>query len=317
MMYLILGLVFASALGLLLAADRFLRRRQLVDGRALRDRLTPTVSPTAGAVRILKEDRASQLAMLNQLLSGRRLTARVAKALEQAGSRQTVGAFLMTCAIGGGIGLLIGRRFGVPVASVAAAAGFLIPVLMVRRKQHRRIVTFQAQLPDAIDMLVNAMKAGYSLQAAMKFVGDEVPPPLGPEFARFYDEQRLGMDVRAALTALQSRVDTLDLRMFVTALQIQRETGGNLAEIMSTLATLMRERSATRGQIDTLTAEPRLSAVVLTLLPVSLFVLFNVLNRDYMSTLYTSPLGRFLIVYGAVSTAIGYLILRTMGNIDV
>ncbi|HWZ58223.1 MAG TPA: type II secretion system F family protein [Gemmatimonadaceae bacterium] len=316
-MYLILGLVFASVLGLLVATDRFIRRRQLVDARALRDRLTPTVTPDAGAVRILKDDRASQLEPLNQLLSGLRVTTRVAKALEQAGSPQTVGAFLMTCAIGGGIGFLIGRGFGMPVASVLTAAGLLAPVFILKRKQHRRIATFQAQLPDAIDMLVNAMKAGYSLQAAMKFVGDEVPPPLGPEFARFYDEQRLGMDVRAALSALQSRVDTLDLRMFVTAMLIQRETGGNLAEIMSNLSTLMRQRAATRGQIDTLTAEPRMSAVVLTLLPIGLFVLFNVLNREYMSTLYTTPVGRFLMAYGAVSTVIGYLILRAMGNIDV
>jgi len=164
---------------------------------------------------------------------------------------------------------------------------------------------------------VNAMKAGYSLQAAMKFIGEEMSAPLGPEFTRFYDEQRLGMDVRVALNNLATRADTLDMKMFVTALLIQRESGGNLAEVMSNLSSLMRERVALRGEIDTLTAEPRMSAVVLTLLPIALFAAINVMNRDYISTLYTTDSGHTLLIYGGVSIVIGFLVLRRMGNVDI
>ncbi|HMA03625.1 MAG TPA: type II secretion system F family protein, partial [Gemmatimonadaceae bacterium] len=186
-----------------------------------------------------------------------------------------------------------------------------------KRKAAARLKQFQAQLPEAIDMLVNAMKSGYSLQAAIKFAGDEMPVPLGPEFTRVYDEQRLGMELRNALLSLQERVNTLDCKMFVTALLLQRETGGNLAEVLSTLATLMRERVGLRGQIDTLTAEPRMSAVVLALLPVVLFIIVTMANRRYMSPLWTTPMGKILLLYAIASILLGYVVLRKIGQIDI
>lgn len=144
-----------------------------------------------------------------------------------------------------------------------------------------------------------------------------MPEPLGPEFTRVYDEQRLGMELRNALLSLQERVDTLDCKMFVTALLLQRETGGNLAEVLSTLATLMRERVGLRGQIDTLTAEPRMSAVVLALLPVVLFVIVTMANRTYMSPLWTTSMGKILLLYAIASILLGYVVLRKIGQIDI
>jgi tight adherence protein B len=161
------------------------------------------------------------------------------------------------------------------------------------------------------------MKSGYSLQAAIKFAGDEMPEPLGPEFARVYDEQRLGMEMRNALFKLQERVDTLDCKMFVTALLLQRETGGNLAEVLTNLSTLMRERVGLRGQIETLTAEPKLSAVILSLMPVALFLIVATLNRDYMSPLWETPGGRLLSLFGVMSVILGYFVLRRIGQIDI
>jgi tight adherence protein B len=192
-----------------------------------------------------------------------------------------------------------------------------LPLVHLRRKQRARLKKFEEQLPEAVDMLVNAMKSGYSLQAAMKFVGEEMNTPLGPEFTRLYDEQRLGMEVRNALLNLQDRIDTLDCKMFVTALLIQRESGGNLAEVLTNLATLMRERVGLRGQIDTLTAEPRMSAVVLGLLPVALFLAVFMLNRDYLTPLWTTTAGRVLSIYGIISVVMGYVILRKIGQIDI
>jgi tight adherence protein B len=125
------------------------------------------------------------------------------------------------------------------------------------------------------------------------------------------------VDVRLALNNLAARSDTLDLKMFVTALLIQRESGGNLAEVMTNLSTLMRERVALRGEIDTLTAEPRMSALVLTLLPLGLFAAINIMNREYVSTLYTTATGHALLMYAGVSILVGYFVLRRMGNVDI
>jgi tight adherence protein B len=315
--FLVLALVFGATMLLVIATYRFTNRRHLAGVDALRERLTPIVPTVASTVRILKEQRASQLEFLNRLLSGKPLTAFITKELARADSSQTPGGFFLTSGLTACIGWFIGNRAGVPVGIVIAAFGAAVPFVYLRWRQGQRIKAFEAQLPDAIDMLVNAMKAGYSLQAAMKFIGDEIVPPLGPIFARFYDEQRLGVDVRVALQGLQERIDTLDVRMFVTALLIQRETGGNLAEIMTSLSTVMRERVSMRGQINTMTAEPKLSAIVLALLPVVLFFLFNMLNHDYMQSLYTTPPGRMMLVYAVVSTTIGYMILRKLGDIDI
>ena len=316
-MLLVLITVFGATMFLIIAAHRFILRRRLTAAELVRARLAPLEPASASAVRILKERRASQLAFLNRLLTGKPATAVITRELQRAGSEQTVGAFLLTSVLTAFVAWYIGSRFALVIGLVLGLLGAATPLFYLRWQQGRRIKKFEAQLPECIDMLVNAMKAGYSLQAAMKFVGDEMPAPLGPVFARFYDEQRLGVDVRLALQNMRDRMDTLDMRMFVTSLLIQRETGGNLSEIMGNLATRMRERAGIRGQIETLTAEPRLSAIVLTLLPPVLFLLFNALNRDYMQPLYTTPFGRALLVYGIVSTTIGYIVLRRMGNIDI
>lgn len=318
MTLLILIAVFAGTMMLVVATYQFVNRQKLVTRDLIQQRLASDATLSSGpALSILKEERASSLEFLNRLLEGRSFTAELATQLERAGSKQTVGAFLLTVAVAAAIGGLIGHRAGTLGAIVIGAIGALMPFLNLKRLQRKRTKALEQQLPEAIDMLVNAMKAGYSLQAAMKFIGEEMSEPLGPEFTRFYDEQRLGVDVRLALNNLATRSDTLDLKMFVTALLIQRESGGNLAEVMTNLSTLMRERVALRGEIDTLTAEPKLSAMVLTLLPLGLFGAINIMNREYVSTLYTTPTGHVLLVYGAVSILIGYIVLRRMGNVDI
>jgi tight adherence protein B len=164
---------------------------------------------------------------------------------------------------------------------------------------------------------VNALRAGYSLQAAMEFVGNELPAPLGPEFARFYDEQRLGVDVRLALVAMQERVGTTDIKMFVTSLLIQRETGGNLGEVLGNLAALMRERVAFRGTVATLTAEPKMSARVLAGLPVVVFLFLSTTNKDFLKPLLTTDTGHFMLAYAVVSVFVGYFVMMRIAKVDM
>ena len=315
-MALVLAGVFLGTILLVIAGYVVVNRRQLVAGDAFRARLAP--APVLGVTSsILKDERTSEILTLNRMLEGKNFTTAVATQIYRAGSKLSVGEFVLLSLVWASFGFLIGRRFDLLVAPLLAVGFGYLPYLNLKRKAAGRLKLFQAQLPEAIDMLVNAMKSGYSLQAAIKFAGDEMPQPLGPEFARVYDEQRLGMELRNALLSLQERVNTLDCKMFVTALLLQRETGGNLAEVLSNLATLMRERVGLRGQIDTLTAEPKMSAIVLALLPVGLFIIVTMANRQYMQPLWTAPMGKMLLLYAIVSIILGYIVLRKIGQIDI
>ena len=212
------------------------------------------------AVSILRDDRSSEIPFLNRLLDGRALTTcdRDPARARRLRRRRPGSSLLIVLALAV-LGLVLGQRFGLRRrAALARARRCFLPLLWLKREAGASArAAFEAQLPEALDMLVNALQAGYSLQAAMEFVGREMPEPLGPEFVRFYDEQRLGMEVRMALLRFQERVGTIDARMFVTSLLIQRETGGNLGEVLTNLATLMRERVTFRVQLATLTAEPQ------------------------------------------------------------
>jgi tight adherence protein B len=161
------------------------------------------------------------------------------------------------------------------------------------------------------------MKAGYSFQAAMNFIGEEMPAPLGPEFSRFYDEQRLGIDVRSALLSLQARVDSMDLKMFVTAVLVQRESGGNLGEVLANISDIMRERFALEGELVTLTAESRLSARILAALPLLVFLGMFALNPGFMRPMLQQTAGHVMLVLAGVSVAAGYLVMVRIADIDV
>ncbi|MBL0940726.1 MAG: type II secretion system F family protein [Gemmatimonadaceae bacterium] len=312
--------VFIGALLLVVGTFVYLNRRRLSAADAARVR----VGDAGGILRsdipvsILRDERVSDLAALNELLSGRGITIRLEKELTHAGSRQKPGEFLLLTLLAAMAGLtitqwLVGGWFsfiGVFVLGV-------VPWLLLRRRQHIRRKQFEIAFPDALDLMTNALRAGYSLQAAMEFVGRESRPPLRAEFLRFYDEQRLGLDVRTALMAMQERIGTEEARLFVTSLVIQRETGGNLVELLTNIATLIRGRLTFQANLETLTAEPKLSARVLAAMPFVMFGVIYSLNKQYMQPLLTEPTGKFLLVYAFVSVVIGYFIMSRIADVDL
>jgi len=317
MQLLILTSVFFGLVFLIVAIYGFVNRETLAASDAAREQLRTGAGGAVSAVSILRDDRSSEIPFLNRLLAGRALTTSIAVQLERAGSEQKTGMFLLTCLAWAVAGLVIGQRYSFLAGVAAGAVGLFLPYLWLKRKQAKRERLFEAQLPESLDMLVNALQAGYSLQAAMEFVGRETPTPLGPEFGRFYDEQRLGMEVRMALLRFQERVGTLDARMFVTSLLIQRETGGNLGEVLTNLATLMRERVTFRMQLASLTAEPRMSAKVLASLPLAVVLLISVINPDFVRPLIDTPMGHKLLIYSACSVAVGYVVMSRIANVDM
>jgi tight adherence protein B len=316
---LILALVFISTVGLMVGAYVFINRRSLTASDSALERLRDVERAPQAARSILRQLSVSDVPVFDRLLAGKDVTAVLEHQIQRAGLTMTPGSFLLRVGISGMLGLIVGRfatsTFVTPIIGAAVGAG--VPLVWLRMKQAKRLRMFQEQLPDAIDMMVSAMKAGYSFQAAMKFIGEEVPTPLGPEFARFYEEQRLGMEVRTALLQLQDRIESLDLKMLVTAILIQRETGGNLGEVLDKISGLMRQRQALKGEIETLTAESKLSARILGSLPFVVFIAINVLNPGFMKPLLARSYGPWLMFGASLSVMMGYWMMMKIADIDI
>ena len=313
---LVLLLVFFGTALLVLGTYAFLNRRRLAAAEVLRKRLGEA-APIAPEQKILRETHHSSVAVVDRLLESLQVSESLEYELRRAGASWTVGEFVLGSAVAASILMLVGQQFGMLTAWIGAGLGAVLPFVVLRNMIKRRQRKFEDQLPDAIDMIVNAMRAGFSFQAALKFVGEEIPSPLGEEFTRVYDEQRLGADVRGALLAMQERVGTLDVKMLVTSLLIQRETGGNLSEVLSGLASLVRDRAALRGQVDTLTAEPKFGGRALALMPVVGFFALLYLNRPMMMPMLTTSLGRYFLLYAAASVAVGYYVLMKLADIEL
>lgn len=316
-MIVVLAAIFLGTLAVIVGGYIFVNRRSLAEAELARERLS-TPEGVERTWRLLKDDKVSDLSFVNRLLTGKDWVEELRLQLMRAGIDMKPGAFIMAwgtfAAFFTFLGLMVlGGIFGF----VLLLLGWVGPFLWLRRRQKKRLRTFETQLPDGVDMLVSAMKAGYSFQAATQFIGDEMPAPAGPEFARFYDEQRLGIDVRTALLNMQGRMDSQDLKMFVTAVLIQRETGGNLGEVLQNLADLIRERIAMRGHIETLVAEPKMSARFLALLPVVVALILTVVSPGFMTPMVTSTGGRITLVAAAFGVVVGYGIMMKIADVDV
>jgi tight adherence protein B len=316
MQFVVLLATFLGVSGLLVGLYTLINRRELAMRAAARSRLEPAAA-AAGATLIMREEEtASDLPFLNALLAGRGLTDDLAIRLRRGGIAMNPATFLLITAVLAGLGIILGSRLGMFGRVVGLAAGIMLPFGWLARKTRKRLLAFELQLPDAIDMLVSALKSGYSFHAATNFLGQELGEPLGPEFGRMYDEQRLGIDARQALLNLQERVGSVDIRMFVTALLIQRETGGNLSEILTNTGTVMRERVAVRGALETLTAEAKLSARLLALLPVAVFLALSLISPEFTGAFTASKGGQLMLLGAAISVATGYAIMMKIANIE-
>lgn len=316
-MIVLLAAVFLATLGVLIGGYILYNRRALAAAEAARERLR-TRTEAERARSLLKDDRVSDVPFINRVLSGIDWVGRLQTVLERAGVTMKPAAFLLVIVVSGLAGTFLGGRMNSSLfAVILTIAGWGAPLYWLKRKQRKRVLAFEQQLPDAIDMLVSAMKAGYSFQAATQFIGDEVSDPLGPEFARFYDEQRLGVDVRTALLSLQDRIDSLDLKMFVTAVIIQRETGGNLGEVLSSIAEVIRQRIAMKGQIQALVAEPKMSARFLAILPIVVFLLLSVGNPNFLRPLLETGVGRMMLLGSGLMVLLGYAVMMRIADVDI
>ncbi len=204
-----------------------------------------------------------------------------------------------------------------PIAVFAAGLGGVLPFLVLRQKRRRWLNAFEAGLPEAIDLLGRAIRAGHPLSSGLQMVADETHEPISSEFRRTFEEQRFGLPFDDAITAMAERVTLVDVRMLVTAILIQRVVGGNLAEVLDNLSTVIRARFVVRRQLRTYTAQGRISGYVLAVLPLAVGTIIYMLNRGYVELLFTSMLGRFMLGSAVFMQLIGYLWIRKIVNIEI
>lgn len=243
----------------------------------------------------------------------------ISRLFQQADVDLTVSRFFITCAIFAGGGAALATFTGlkvyfVPIVAVALGA---MPFLWLVFRRKRRLKKFQAQLPDALELIARALRAGHSLASGFSLVSQEMTEPISKEFARVFEEQNLGIPMDEALDDLTERVPNLDLKFFATAIVLQRQTGGDLAEILDKIGELVRERFRIWGQVQALTGEGRLSGIVLLALPPFLFVAVYRLNPDYCMLLFTDDLGKKMLIGGAVMQLLGALVIKKIVNIKV
>jgi tight adherence protein B len=193
----------------------------------------------------------------------------------------------------------------------------LVPVIFARWKRRRKTLNIEKHMPDAMELLARSLRAGHTLQGTLELASQEIPKPLGTEMRVTYEEQRLGLSLPQAFRRMGERVACQDLRFFVTAVLIQSETGGNLAEILENIGVIIRDRIKLKGKVKGLTAEGRFSALILSLLPIVTFIAFYFINPNYILTLFRDPLGLKLLYGGITSILIGIMIMKRMVNIKV
>jgi len=243
----------------------------------------------------------------------------VNRLFEQADVSLTMGKLL---AISGvlalaGVALAVALQVHFSMYVLAALMMGSVPLVWLLLRRRKRLKQFAVQLPDALEMLARALRAGQSLGSGFNLVSTEVPAPLGKEFGRVFEEQNLGVPLEESLTILADRIPNLDLKFFSTAVILQRQTGGDLAEILDKIGSLVRERFKIWGQVQALTGEGRLSGVVLLALPVLLFVVVYKLNPEYIMTLFTDPMGKKMLIGAVILQILGAVVIRKIVNIRV
>ena len=317
--WIFLALVFVAALTLfegavLLAGGDRVGRRRVANERLKRHAWRIAEDEIAeGGILIDAEERAPLVAFIARILPRRRSLELL---LYRAGMPYTPAQFVLItvgATLGGlAFGLLV---LGSPTIGLSMSLLGLVPLLYLLVRRRVRMARFEMQLPEALDLMCRALRAGISLEFGFRSVGDELEDPVGTEFAQVADEVSLGLDTRVALQNLALRMNTSDMPFFINAILIQRETGGNLAEVLQNLATVIRERIKFYGKVRALMAQTQLTANLLGLLPLATFGGMWLLRPTYLEPLLTPP-GQYLLIGSGILVPIGWLVCRRIASID-
>lgn len=321
------GVFVAVALGVVCLSLLWEGIRRLRQQREVARRLDDLsgLSPETGADpgsrpdALLRADEEEQRGLLGSVVRYLPHREDLRRLLEQAGADWGVGSFLLltlgfAAAAGASSSLVTGGAVG-PL--MVAAGGASLPYLHLRRKRRKRSEAFEEHFPEAIELLARSLRAGHALLTGLEVVAQEAPDPVRKEFRQVYEEQRFGLPLKESLLGLADRVDTVDVRMFVTSVLIQRESGGNLAEILDNLAALIRARFKFRRQLRVETAQGRMTGYLLAVLPIVVGLILFGLNREYMVVLVEEPAGRMMLLATGVMQLVGFLWIRKIVNVKL
>ena len=286
--------------------------------KRLREVGSMTIAADGEAASVVRQDEGGPLPAVQKLLGKTGAGMSLTRLIEQSGVRATTGGILVVSGALAVLGML-GVLMFAPVVG-AAPAGLLLgvlPVLYLMNRRSARIKKFEEQFPEALDLLSRALRAGHAFQTSLGMVADEVAEPVGGEFKKTFDQQNFGLPLKDCLFDLAQRVPLLDVRFFATAVTIQRETGGNLAEILDNLAYVVRERFKILRQVRVHTAHGRFTGYVLLALPAALGIILSYLSPDHMNTLFTEEMGKTMLLGAGVMQTVGYFWIRQVIKIEV
>ena len=308
------GLVMAAYYGLQ-QLPGYLAARRL--DRRLREVSRPSGDDLPESPSFVTEVKKGPLPAIDRALGG--ANSSLATLIEQSGVKTTPSAIMLSMLVAavmtGAFSMLFVK---VPIVwIISGVAGSLLPYLWLRHKRSQRMKKFEEQFPEALDLLSRAIRAGHAFQTAMGMVADELPAPVGIEFKKAFEQQNFGLPLRDVLDQMAERVPILDVKFFVTAVAIQRESGGNLAEILDNLAHVVRERFKILRQVRVHTAHGRFTGYVLLGLPAALAVALTFLNPEHMALLFQERMGQMMIVGAIVMQTIGYFWIRKVIKIEV
>jgi tight adherence protein B len=268
---------------------------------------------------ILKEQTLSEIPLLNKLLFNLAAARRTEALLDQADVKMKVGTFFLTVVVLVAFGLLAGivLHKGMVIGLLLAVILGASPFIYLSSKKSTRFRKFTEQFPDTLDMIARSLRAGHSFTSAMLVVSQEMPDPVAKVFRIAHDEQNLGLSLSESLSNMTERINSLDLSFFVTAVNIQRETGGNLAEILEKLGITIRERFKILGQLRVYTAQGRLSGYILAVMPLVLAVIIWVINPDYLMTLVQNKIGLYMIAMAVFLQIVGLFVIKKIIKIQI
>ena len=310
------GLVCALAYGGFQLPEMLMRRK--LDARLQEVTVGPE-EEEEGAKKLLKSANEGPLPIIDRAFGKTAKGSAITSLIEQSGTKASLSAVMLVSLLMGVMGALVIAVFthAAWAMPVGFGVGMVLPFVFLRMKRTRRMRAFEEQFPEGLDLIARALKAGHAFATGLKMVADEMPEPVGPEFRKTFDEQNFGLPMKDALENLTVRIPHLDVRFFATAVLIQRETGGNLAEILENLAHVVRERFKILRQVRVYTAHGRLTGYVLLALPAFLAVALMFINPEHMNLLFRERMGQMMLMATVVMQTFGFLWIKKIVKIEV
>src|ERR1017187_6181312 len=293
-------------------------RARLIKERLANERKAPELAAEE-ELALLRDEQLSQIPALDNLLRRSARVTDIQKMLAQAGMTMRAGNFLGMSALAGVLATFVAYALSkrVEVAWIAMLVGFVLPYSYASFRRNKRFEKFEELFPEAIDTLARAVRAGHAFTTALEMISNEISEPLASEFRKLYEEQKFGMPVRDALMNLTQRVPLVDVKFFVTAVMLQRETGGNLAEILDNLSYVIRERFKIQRQVRVHTAQGRLTMLLLMAMPPTVVAILSVFSPEFVRPLFYEPIGHALLVMSIALQTVGYFVIRKIIRIQV